>query len=170
MAQEKSRHYAGVFQRGISERACVLGAGCSASLVCLLNFWAGQWELTKTLVSLGFAVFATILPLLSPKWVARIPIFLHIFRHAIPAVIIGVIAGLLRRDWSVMAGGLCAAVIPVIVVILTMIAHSTETYTSEIPVWLYTINWALGAAYWFSGAAYSASTVMRCLNRRKTIP
>ena len=150
----------------ISERVCVLGAGGSAAAVCILNYGAGQWHLTKTVISLAFLVFATLLPLMMPRWYTKVPIFLHIFRHAIPAVIIGVLAGFLRRERSVMAAGICAGVIPAIVVVLTIVAHMTGTYTSEMPIWLYTVNWALGAVYWFFGAAYSASTLMDYLNHR----
>ncbi|MFP4086076.1 MAG: hypothetical protein ACLFUL_04715 [Desulfobacteraceae bacterium] len=167
MAQEGSGQELNRSQGGISERACLWGAGGSATLVCLLNYGAGQWSLTKTAISLAFLAFAIILPLIFPRWYTKVPIFLHIFRHAIPAVIIGVIAGSTRRDRAVMVGGLCAAVIPAIVVVLTLIAYMTGAYTSKMPVWLYTLNWALGIVYWFFGAAYSASSVMGYRNRKK---
>lgn len=70
-----------VLQPVVSQRTCILGAGGSAGAVCVLNFGAGEWGLTKLLVSLCFLAFATILPLSFPRWYTKIPIFLHIFRH-----------------------------------------------------------------------------------------
>ncbi|MDZ7695582.1 MAG: hypothetical protein U5R49_01185 [Deltaproteobacteria bacterium] len=154
---------------GISEAACVLGTGCSAAAVCILNFMAGEWETTKTVVSMGFIVFATAAPLLSRRWFLKIPIFLHIFRHALPAVILGAIAGALKSRRAVLTTAVIAGVIPLGIVALTLFAHMKGAYDSAIPLWLYLTNWGLGAVYWFFGAFYSGAILMGYL-KRKTRP
>lgn len=147
------------------EQACIWGMGCSAAIVCLINFMAGQWHLTKTVVSLLFLAFATAAPLLSHRWYLKIPIFLHIFRHAIPAVIIGAVAGALKRHRAVLIGALVAGAIPLAVAALTFIAHLKGVYDSPIPLWVYMTNWVLGSIYWFCGAFYSGATLMEYLER-----
>ncbi|MEJ2588924.1 MAG: hypothetical protein P8165_15400 [Deltaproteobacteria bacterium] len=150
----------------IGERTCIWGMGCSAAIVSLLNFMAGQWNLTKTVISLIFLALATAAPLLSHRWYLKIPIFLHIFRHAIPAVIIGAMAGALKRRRLVATGAVVAGAIPLMVLALTGVAYQKGAYDSPIPLWLYMTNWALGSIYWFCGAFYSGTILMGYLNRR----
>ncbi len=170
MAEEIKGTDPPIMQTGISEAACVIGTGSSAAVVSMLNYMAGEWGTTKTVVSMGFIVFATAAPLVSRRWFLKIPIFLHIFRHALPAVILGAMAGALKSRRAVMTGAVIAGAIPLAVVALTLLAHMKGAYGSAIPVWLYLTNWGLGAVYWFFGAVYSGTVLMRFLDRKKRIP